>query len=422
MIGFNKAFEHAVYVAVQAAKTDLSVLVTGESGTGKENIPKIIHAYSARKNKNYIAVNCGAIPEGTIDSELFGHEKGSFTGAVDNRKGYFEEADGGTIFLDEVADLPMSTQVRLLRVLESGEFIKVGSSKVQKTNVRVVAATNVNIGDRISKGKFREDLYYRLSSVPIRMPALRERQEDILPLFVKFATDFSAKYQSPVITLTEDAKVELKRYSWPGNIRQLKNVTEQISLIEEDRNITAEKLKPYLTSPTSNLPVLAHVESDEFERFRWDAMKVISDLSKEVFELKKQVALMQEDTTSKAVPVPEHNDIPLDEDNGVSISHVDKQIYQSIPESIYSEVYEPKTYPGIPKKGSKRKSEKVSAPKIEAEEEGRDLSLSETEKIAIIEALQRHCGNRKKAADDLQISERTLYRKIKQYNLIEDNE
>ncbi len=391
MIGFNKAFEHAVHVAVQAAKTDLSVLVTGESGVGKENIPKIIHAYSARKNNTYIAVNCGAIPEGTIDSELFGHEKGAFTGAVDSRKGYFEVADGGTIFLDEVADLPQATQVRLLRVLESGEFIRVGSSKVQKTNVRVVAATNVNIGDRISKGKFREDLYYRLCSVPIRMPALRERQEDILPLFVKFATDFSAKYKSPMISLTDDAKEELKRYGWPGNIRQLKNVTEQISLIEEERMVTAERLKPYLTSPTSSLPVLAHTETDAFEQFRWDTMRVISDMSKEIMELKKQLAVLQETGAGhhSAINAP-MQELTLPDNTDVRITHVPENEMHTIPESSYSEV---------------------------SDKDAKSFSLSETEKTAIIEALRRHEGNRKHAADDLKISERTLYRKIKLYGL-----
>jgi DNA-binding NtrC family response regulator len=390
MIGFNKAFEHAVYVAVQAAKTDLSVLVTGESGVGKENIPKIIHAYSARKTKNYIAVNCGAIPEGTIDSELFGHEKGAFTGAVDGRKGYFEDANGGTIFLDEVADLPLGTQVRLLRVLENGEYIKVGSSKVQKTDVRVVAATNVDIGDRISKGKFREDLYYRLCSVPIRMPALRERQEDILPLFVKFASDFSAKYQSPIITLTDDAKEELKRYSWPGNIRQLKNVTEQMSLIEEKREITAEMLKPYLTSPTSNLPVLVHTEtdSDTFNQFRWDTLKVISDMSKEIMELKKQVQMMQGAAQPKTVAEHPVQNIELPGHDGMRVTKLSEDDMKTIPESTYSVV-----------------------------DDSREYTLSETEKIAVIEALRRHQGNRKKAAEELGISERTLYRKIKLYEL-----
>ena len=390
MIGFNKAFEHAVYVAVQAAKTDLSVLVTGESGVGKENIPKIIHAYSARKSNKYIAVNCGAIPEGTIDSELFGHEKGAFTGAVDGRKGYFEDANGGTIFLDEVADLPLGTQVRLLRVLENGEYIRVGSSKVQKTDVRVVAATNVDIGDRISKGKFREDLYYRLCSVPIRMPALRERQEDILPLFVKFASDFSAKYQSPIITLTDDAKEELKRYSWPGNIRQLKNVTEQMSLIEENREITAETLKPYLTSPTSNLPVLVHTEtdSDTFNQFRWDTLKLISYLSKEIVELKKQVQMMQGSAQPKTVAEHPVQNIELPDHDGVRVTKLSEDDMKTIPESTYSVV-----------------------------DESHEYTLSETEKIAVIEALRRHQGNRKKAAEELGISERTLYRKIKLYEL-----
>lgn len=408
MIGFNKAFEHAVDVAVQAAKTDLSVLVTGESGVGKENIPKIIHAYSARKNKNYIAVNCGAIPEGTIDSELFGHEKGAFTGAVESRKGYFEVADGGTIFLDEVADLPPATQVRLLRVLESGEFIRVGSSKVQKTDVRVVAATNVNIGDRISKGKFREDLYYRLCSVPIRMPALRERQEDILPLFVKFASDFSAKYKSPMITLTDDAKEELKRYGWPGNIRQLKNVTEQISLIEEDRVVTAERLKPYLSSPTSNLPVLAHSEVDAFEQFRWDTMKVISDLSKEIVELKKQLNKIQESNKGDTVLSHALPDLSMPfSGKRTGRSRFDAGDVRELSENVdYLEVPD----------GAKHKIYSYE-PELPEEDNEEIISLSEMEKRAIERALRRHEGSRKLAARDLDISERTLYRKIDLYGL-----
>ncbi|MBO4489207.1 MAG: sigma-54-dependent Fis family transcriptional regulator [Bacteroidales bacterium] len=408
MIGFNKAFEHAVNVAVQAAKTDLSVLVTGESGVGKENIPKIIHAYSDRKNKNYIAVNCGAIPEGTIDSELFGHEKGAFTGALDKRSGYFEDADGGTIFLDEVADLPLATQVRLLRVLESGEYIRVGSSKVQKTNVRVVAATNVDIADRINKGKFRLDLYYRLCSVPIRMPALRERQEDILPLFVKFASDFSAKYHSPIISLTDDAKEELKRYGWPGNIRQLKNVTEQMSLIEEDRLVNAERLKPYLTSPTSNLPVLAHTETDAFEQFRWDTMKVISDLSKEIVELKKQLNKIQASNNSHTVLPDAFSDMAMSyPDKGIRMSRIEDEEVRDLPEAVdYLEVSDggkPKQHP-----------HEHLAPEEDDEE---IIPLSEMEKRAIEKALRRHEGSRKLAAKDLDISERTLYRKIDLYGL-----
>ena len=292
IIGFAPALDHAIHIAVQVAPTDLSVLITGESGVGKENFPKIIHDFSAHKHGQYIAVNCGAIPEGTIDSELFGHEKGSFTGATEARKGYFEVADGGTIFLDEVADLPLSTQVRLLRVLENGEFIKVGSSKPQKTKVRVVAATNVNIADRIAKGKFREDLYYRLNSVPIHIPPLRERKEDIFLLFTKFAADFAFKYQIPPLQLTDEAKETLTAYSWPGNIRQLRNVTEQISLIEKERTVTKEILSNYLVTPSgSNLPVLLNNEIDTPPQFfeRELIYKFLTDLTKEVAELKTLV-------------------------------------------------------------------------------------------------------------------------------------
>jgi len=292
IIGFDPALDYAIHIAVQVAATDLTVLITGESGVGKESFPKIIHDYSAYKHGQYIAVNCGAIPEGTIDSELFGHEKGSFTGATEARKGYFEVADGGTIFLDEVADLPLSTQVRLLRVLENGEFIKVGSSKPQKTKVRVVAATNVNIAEKIAKGKFREDLYYRLNSVPIHIPPLRERKEDIFLLFTKFATDFAFKYQIPPLQLTEDAKEELTRYAWSGNVRQLRNVTEQISLIEKERVITKEILANYLTTPiVSNLPALVVNEREAPPQFfeRELIYKFLTDLTKEVAELKKLV-------------------------------------------------------------------------------------------------------------------------------------
>ena len=292
IIGFVPALDYAIHIAIQVAPTDLSVLITGESGVGKESFPKIIHDFSTNKHGQYIAVNCGAIPEGTIDSELFGHEKGSFTGATDARKGYFEVADGGTIFLDEVADLPLSTQVRLLRVLENGEFIKVGSSKPQKTKVRVVAATNVNIADRISKGKFREDLYYRLNSVPIHIPPLRDRKEDIFLLFTKFATDFAFKYQIPPLQLTDDAKEELTNYAWPGNVRQLRNVTEQMSLILKERRITKELLTNYLIAPTiSNLPVLLVNEKENSPQFfeRELIYKFLSDLTKEVAELKKMV-------------------------------------------------------------------------------------------------------------------------------------
>jgi len=289
IIGFDPALDHAIHIAVQVASTDLSVLITGESGVGKESFPKIIHDFSAHKHGQYIAVNCGAIPEGTIDSELFGHEKGAFTGATESRKGYFEVADGGTIFLDEVADLPLSTQVRLLRVLENGEFIKVGSSKPQKTKVRVVAATNVNVAERIAKGKFREDLYYRLNSVPIHIPPLRERKEDIFLLFTKFATDFAFKYQIPPIELTEDAKEEMAHFSWPGNVRQLRNITEQISLIEKERTVTKELLTKYLTTPAaSNLPAIIVPENNIPPQFfeRELIYKFLTDLTKEMAELK----------------------------------------------------------------------------------------------------------------------------------------
>ena len=292
IIGFDPALDHAIHVAVQVAPTDLSVLITGESGVGKESFPKIIHDFSVNKHGQYIAVNCGAIPEGTIDSELFGHEKGSFTGATEARKGYFEVADGGTIFLDEVADLPLSTQVRLLRVLENGEFIKVGSSKPQKTKVRVVAATNVNIAEKIAKGKFREDLYYRLNSVPIHIPALRERQEDIFLLFTKFSTDFAAKYMIPPLQLSEEAMETLKRYPWPGNVRQLRNVTEQMSLIEKERLIPCEVLENYLVAPSvSNLPAVMTGDRETAPQFfeRELIYKFLADLTKEVAELKKLV-------------------------------------------------------------------------------------------------------------------------------------
>ena len=393
IIGFDPALERAIDVAVQVAPTDLSVLIVGESGVGKENFPRIIHDNSPRKTGKYIAVNCGAIPEGTMDSELFGHEKGAFTGAVEARKGYFEVADGGTIFLDEVADLPLATQVRLLRVLENGEFIRVGSSKVQKTNVRVVAATNVNIAERIAAGKFREDLYYRLSSVVIHLPALRERQDDIYPLFVKFASDFSAKYRCPALTLTEDAIEELKKYRWPGNIRQLKNVTEQISILEKSRVIDAKTLKPYLSSPAdSNLPALMRTANESNDNFQREILfKFIAELQREISELKTVVNHLVKGSLS----APQHSilkDYPL-EDNELDYqitraTETDKEL----PETHYEE------------------------PIII---EDNDLSLGSLNKNAIIRALERHNNNRKLAAEELKISERTLYRKIKEYKLNE---
>lgn len=391
IIGFDPALDRAIEVAEQVAKTDLSVLITGESGVGKENFPRIIHDYSARKNGTYIAVNCGAIPEGTIDSELFGHEKGAFTGAVEARKGYFEVADGGTIFLDEVADLPLSTQVRLLRVLENGEFIRVGASKPMRTSVRVVAATNVDIADRIAKGKFREDLFYRLSSVPIHVPALRDRKGDIFPLFMKFATDFSAKYHFPPVNLDEDARIHLANYSWPGNVRQLKHVTEQISLLEKDRNITAARLAHYLTAPQgSNLPALVRNEKDADLKLKVDFMfQLITEQQKKIGELQNTVnsLLKGKMPTTNAESIEEF----------------------SLPNNDLD-------YEILPAENPKVRSEEPDYGDAVEFEDG-DLSVENAEKNAIKAALDRHKNNRKLAAADLKISERTLYRKIKEYDL-----
>ena len=402
IIGFDPALDRAIEVAMQVAVTDLSVLVTGESGSGKESIPKIIHAYSPRKTKTYIAVNCGAIPEGTIDSELFGHEKGAYTGAVDSRKGYFEEANGGTLFLDEVADLPLSTQVRLLRVLETGEFIRVGSSKVMKTDVRVVAATNVNIADRIAKGKFREDLYYRLNSVPIRVPALRERPGDIYPLFVKFATDFSDKYHFPTISLTEDAQAMLRAYRWPGNVRQLKNVTEQISLIAKERLITSEMLKPYLTGPAgSNLPAVLPSDAERQENAQREILfKLIVELQREVHELKAKVSQIDQ---SPQMYVSESARA-----NALSGAATD--------ENDIKDFVMPTLEHSFVKKVSKEYRPVDVFDASEVIEDTADYSMEGLEKQAIVAALKRH-HNRKLAAKELGISERTLYRKIKEYGI-----
>ena len=393
IVGFDPALDRAIEVAMQVAVTDLSVLVTGESGSGKESIPKIIHACSSRKTKTYIAVNCGAIPEGTIDSELFGHEKGAFTGAVDSRKGYFEEADGGTLFLDEVADLPLATQVRLLRVLESGEYIRVGSSKVMKTNVRVVAATNVNIADRIAKGKFREDLYYRLNSVPIRMPALRERPGDIYPLFAKFAADFSEKYKVPTVSLTEEAQSMLRAYRWPGNVRQLKNVTEQISLLEKERTVSAEALRPYLTGPVgSNLPALIPSDSERQDNMQREIVfKFIAELQHEVQELKSTVTQLTQNPQMYVPGTHHHQVLPN----------------TSIPENSQFPMVTAHEHHG---------SEPEQYDDSEVIEDA-DYSMEGLEKQAIIAALRRNKENRKLAAKELGISERTLYRKLKEYGI-----
>ena len=379
IIGNSPGLNRAIDVALQVAPTDLSVLITGESGVGKETFPQIIHQNSPRKHGQYIAVNCGAIPEGTIDSELFGHEKGSFTGALADRKGYFEVADGGTIFLDEVGELPIPTQARLLRVLETGEFIKVGSSKVLKTNVRIVAATNVNLIQAVADGKFREDLYYRLNTVPIQIPPLRERPDDIILLFRKFAGDCAEKYRMPPFRLDDEARQLLTSYRWPGNVRELKNITERISVIEENRDITADVLRLYL--PDLNVekyPVLVKKQDNDqkfFNSEREILYQVLFDMKKDVNDLKKLV----HDIMGGKMPMPVADETPY--------AHPIRPVH--------------------------------SAPIQEAEavEEEETLSLEEVEKEMIRKALEKHNGRRKNAAADLKISERTLYRKIKEYNL-----
>ncbi len=400
IIGNATGLNRAIDIARQVAHTDLSVLITGESGTGKEVFPQIVHQYSARKHGAYIAVNCGAIPEGTIDSELFGHEKGAFTGATDSRQGYFEVANGGTIFLDEVAELPLSTQVRLLRVLETGEFIRVGSSKVQKTNVRVVAATNVNVPEAIQEGKFREDLYYRLNTVPIHIPPLRERVEDIPLLFRKFASDFAEKYRMPSISLDDDARRALVNYKWPGNIRQLKNVTEQISIIEQSRIITAEILLRYLPDfAVSKLPTLygkKGIDEQTFASEREILYKILFDMRNDVNDLKKLV-----------------NDLMS---NGVS--NIDPQI-QNAP--VFQNLYNSNDtiITKTPTVQFDSKPFVQNANDIQDTEEiiEESLSLEEKEVELIKKALEKHKGRRKNAAAELGISERTLYRKIKEFNI-----
>lgn len=400
IIGNAENLNRAINVAIQVATTDLTVLITGESGVGKENFPKIIHQYSRRKHGPYIAVNCAAIPEGTIDSELFGHEKGAFTGAISERKGYFGEANGGTIFLDEVGELPLSTQARLLRVLETGEFMRVGSSKVEKTDVRIVAATNIDFARAIEQGKFREDLFYRLSTIPIHISPLRERKADIILLFKKFAADFAEKYTMPSITLTEDAKALISEYPWPGNVRQLKNITEQISIIEKDRDIDAETLAKYLPEAVTakKLPVLSASKDNEntFSNEKEILYQVIRDMKNEIAELKKTVneitsgniAIQQPAKTTALtynyLPSPAQ---PVQQPVQVAeVHHIEpgKMFHDAEPEYIVE-----------------------------------SLSLDDVEKESIKKALERHKGKRKAAADELKISERTLYRKIKQYGLDE---
>lgn len=402
IIGNSVLLERAIDIARQVAPTDISVLITGESGVGKEVFPQIIHQLSIRKHGTYIAVNCGAIPEGTIDSELFGHEKGSFTGAHEARKGYFEVADGGTIFLDEVAELPLSTQVRLLRVLETGEFIKVGSSKVIKTNVRVVAATNVNIPEAISQGKFRQDLYYRLNSVPIYIPPLRERKDDIHLLFRKFAADFAEKYRMPSIVLKEDAVRMLSGYRWPGNIRQLKNITEQISIIEQNREINSATLQHYLPeSHYSELPVLVKGQQAANDISERDLLyKVLFDMRRDINDLKKLVGDIISNDGMTSEVYSNHagviNRLHEDQFDSSADGNKGRPTHIEIRNDQGSHLHEPI---------------------IESEEIDEVLSLEQREKEAIIRALRKYGNKRRSAAQELGISERTLYRKIKEYGL-----
>lgn len=399
IIGNFDGLNRAIDIAVQVAPTDLSVLISGESGTGKEIFPQVIHSHSTRKHGPYIAVNCGAIPEGTIDSELFGHEKGSFTGATDSRKGYFEVADGGTIFLDEVAELPLSTQVRLLRVLETGEFIRVGSSKVQKTNVRVIAASNVDVSAAIDHGRFREDLYYRLNTVPVRIPALRERGEDIYLLFRKFAVDFAEKYRMPAIRLDQGARNILLGYSWPGNVRQLKNITEQISIIESERDIDAAMLKSYLPDYEGvKLPAVIKRDDDKaFSSEREILYKILFDMKSDMNDLKKLVFdLMQSDGNER-----------FSEASTRTIRNLFPDAKTGFPENKT-----PETPPGdfTILKG---REDIVDTEEIVEE----SLSLAGKEMEMIRKALEKYNGKRKMAAHELGISERTLYRKIKEYGI-----
>lgn len=396
IIGNDQSLNRALDIALQVAPTDITVLISGESGTGKEFFPKIIHQYSSRKHGTYIAVNCGAIPEGTIDSELFGHEKGAFTGAHDSRKGYFEEADGGTIFLDEVSELPLSTQVRLLRVLEAGEFIRVGSSGVQKTNVRVIAATNVDIIKAVENNKFREDLYYRLNTVPIQIPALRERSGDVHLLFRKFASDVAEQNRMPPITLTPQAIKVLESYRWPGNIRQLRNITEQISVIESSREVDAETLQRYLPDyQPVILPALYENKIDEktFNSEREILYKILFDMKTDMRDLKQLVLeIMQKGPSSSEVH--ENN------------AQIIRKLYQNTDHQSGEET-------------DKVRFNKGTEPDIQDTEEIVEESLSLTDKeIELIrKALEKHRGKRKYAAEELGISERTLYRKIKEYNI-----
>ena len=397
IIGNHSGLDRAIEKAVRVSPTDITVLVTGESGVGKEVFPKIIHQLSHRKHNKFIAVNCGAIPEGTIDSELFGHEKGAFTGATSSRSGYFEVADGGTIFLDEVGELPLTTQVRLLRVLENGEFIKVGSSKVQKTNVRIVAATNLNMDDAISKGKFREDLFYRLSTVEIKIPPLRDRNTDIILLFRKFASDFAKKYNMPTVRLDDDAQRILKNYNWNGNIRQLKNITEQLSVLEKERAINGEMISSYLPDPKNNLPALISENKSEndFSSEREILYKILFDMKRDLNELKKLTSNIKKSNSTESEKIDDIQSLLPRKFNEMENSNDEN-------DSLLDDNFG-------------HKNDKYSFAEEITEEE--TLSLQDKELELIIKALERNNGRRKAAAKELGISERTLYRKIKQYDL-----
>ncbi len=407
IIGNDTTLNRAIEKAIQVSPTDISVIVTGESGVGKESIPKIIHQLSHRKHSKYIAVNCGAIPEGTIDSELFGHEKGSFTGATQTRNGYFEVADGGTIFLDEVGELPLTTQVRLLRVLENGEFIKVGSSKTQQTDVRIVAATNSNMFDAIRKGKFREDLYYRLSTVEINIPPLRNRKEDIHLLFRKFASDFALKYKMPTIKLTDEATHLLLKYRWSGNIRQLRNVAEQISVLEHNRTITGDTLRHYLPDIGRNLPAVINVSKSEsdFSNEREILYKVLFDMKRDLNDLKKLTMEIMQSGNSQ--DVQKNNEgliqkIYREEDNQDDVKSDMEVLSLQQQNNSSVEIIE---------------NTQAKYSFVEDIEEEETLSLHVKELELIKKSLERHKGKRKLAAAELGISERTLYRKIKQFDL-----
>ena len=397
IVGNAEELNRAIDISMQVAPTDLSVLVTGESGVGKEFFPQIIHQNSARKHNKYIAVNCGAIPEGTIDSELFGHVKGAFTGAIDERNGYFAEANNGTIFLDEIGELPLSTQARLLRVLESGEYIKVGSSRVEKTNVRIVVATNVNLTEAIARGDFREDLYYRLNTIPVKVPALRERPGDVPLLFRKFASDVSERYTMPPVQLTENARRLLSAYPWPGNIRQLKNVTEQITLLSAQREITEEVLREFLPEVKSNLPMVSTSKpsgNKTFESERDILYQVLFDMRQDMTELKRQVAALmggEMPMSHTATKYPAHGEVSL----------LDSMQHSS---AGALSIRSPKETDDFEYQDTEEYVEET-------------LSIEDAEKELIRKALLRHGGRRKLAAQELKISERTLYRKIKEYNL-----